>query len=294
MKLLFFGTSDFSKPVFEALKKEGYSPILWNPEDDFDKFKKLNPDICIVAAYGKIIPKEWLEIPKYGFLNVHPSLLPEYRGASPIQTAILNGDGKTGITIILMDEKIDHGPILASREFSIFNSDSATSRKRLGGTFDEHFQFSKYKELEKKLAELGVELLVKTLPKWVKGEIKPVEQNHNEATYTKKLSWQDGKIDWHKSAEEVERQIRALNPEPGTWTNWGNKIIKIIEALPVPEKNDNLEIGLVFLNKDEQTAIKCGFDTALMPKIVQLEGKKPTDIKDFLNGHRDFISSVLK
>src|SRR3989344_5159552 len=109
MKLIFFGTSSFSKPIFEALKNEGYSPILWSLENPFENFKKMNPDICVVAAYGKIIPKEYLEVPRCGFLNVHPSLLPKYRGASPIQAAILNGDKETGTTIILMDEKIDHG-----------------------------------------------------------------------------------------------------------------------------------------------------------------------------------------
>ncbi|MEK7579776.1 MAG: methionyl-tRNA formyltransferase [Patescibacteria group bacterium] len=290
MKLLFFGTSDFSKPVFEVLKKCDYSPILWNQQGSFDDFKKINPDICIVAAYGKIIPKDWLEIPRYGFLNIHPSLLPKYRGASPIQTAILNGDKESGITIILMDEKIDHGPILASRKFSIFNSNSATSRKRLGGTFDEHFKFSKYKELEKELAELGAQLLIETLPKWIAGGIKSKEQNHNQGTYTKKLSWEDGKIDWSKTAVEVERQIRALNPEPGTWTTWNNKVLKIIEAESIESKLAG-EPGLV-IKVESEVLVKCGVN-ALILKKVQLEGGKPLSIKDFLNGHRNFVGSKL-
>src|SRR3989344_5728434 len=151
MKLIFFGTSDFSKPVFEALKEEGYSPILWDLEKGIEEFKKMESDICIVAAYGKIIPKEYLEIPKYGFLNIHPSLLPKYRGPSPIQTAILNGEKETGVTIILMDEKADHGPILTNSKFKIQNSKS-------------------YKELEKELAKLGAQLLVEILPKWINGE----------------------------------------------------------------------------------------------------------------------------
>lgn len=273
MKLIFFGNADFSKSIFSALQKVGYSPALWNSQDSFDDFKKLKSDICVVAAYGKIILKEWLEIPKYRFLNVHPSLLPKYRGASPIQAAILNGDPETGVTIILMDEKVDHGPILASKKSEARNKN--------------------YKQLEKELAEFGAELLIEILPKWVNGGIKPVEQNHNRATYTKKFSWQDGKIDWQKSAEEIDRQVRALNPEPGTWTNWDGKILKLSEALPISDKNDNLKIGQVFTNEAKEAAIKCGFQSAILPKIIQLEGKKPVELKDFLNGHKDFIGSKL-
>ncbi len=252
---------------------------MWNPKNSFEDLKKLNPDICIVAAYGKIIPKEWLEVPKYGFLNIHPSLLPKYRGASPIQAVILNGGKETGVTIILMDEKVDHGPILAKREFSIFN-----------------FQFSKYKELEKELAELGSDLLIETLPKWIEGKIKPKEQNHKEATYTKKFSWPDGKIDWQKQAKEVERQIRALNPEPGTWTTWNSKILKILEAKIYDaqpyHKHDKIYIGIVY-EENGRVFIPCSIGH-IEPLKVQLEGKNPLTIKDFLNGHRNFVGSVLK
>lgn len=273
MKTIFFGTSNFSKPVFETLKKEGYSPILWSSSNSLDDFKKLNPDICVIAAYGKIIPKEYLEIPRYGFLNVHPSLLPKYRGPSPIQAAILNDDEETGVTIIKMDKQIDHGPILKNKKSKIKNQN--------------------YKELEKELAELGAKLLIEILPEWIKGGIKPKEQNHSEATYTKKFSWPDGKIDWLKSAVEIDRQIRALNPEPGAWTSWDGKIIKVLEALPIPEKNDNLKIGRVFAVENKKAAIKCGFQSALLVKTVQLESKKIMALKDFLNGYRDFIDSML-
>ena len=287
MKLLFFGTSDFSKPVFEALKEEGYSPILWDLEKGIEEFKKMEPDICIVAAYGKIIPKEYLEIPKYGFLNIHPSLLPKYRGPSPIQTAILNGEKETGITIILMDEKIDHGPVLVKSKIQITNN-------------------KKYKELEKELAELGTELLIEILPKWINRDIKPIEQDHNKATYTKKFSWPDGKIDWSKPADLISRQINALNPEPGTWTEWNGRVLKISDGdpvshgslskhgLPASDKNDNLNPGQVFLTKNNEAAIKCGSDTALLPKTVQLESRKTMGIDAFLNGQKNFVSSVLK
>ncbi len=274
MNLIFFGTSDFSKPIFEALKKEGHSPILWNPADSFEDFKKLDPDICIVAAYGKIIPKEWLEIPKYGFLNIHPSLLPKYRGASPIQATILNGDKETGATIILMDEKIDHGKVVSSIKYKLSGMEN-------------------YKILEQKSAEIGAELLIETLPKWLNNEIIPTEQKHSEATFTKKFSWPDGKINWAESAEKIERRIRALNPEPGTWTQWQGKILKISSALPIQDKNDNIKAGQVFLTENKEAAIKCGLNSAILPKIIQLEGKKEVEIKSFLNGHKDFLDSNL-
>ena len=301
MKLIFFGTADFSKPVFEALKKTGYSPTLFDivEESSFKKFKRLNPDLCVVAAYGKIIPKEWLEIPKFEFLNVHPSLLPKYRGPSPIQTAILNGDPETGVTIILMDEKVDHGPIIENKKLKIKNQ-SIRIPLRIDGERSRIHQ--NYKELEKELAELGAKLLIEILPKWIDGKIKPIEQNHDKATYTKKFSWPDGKIDWDKSAEEVERQIRALNPEPGTWTNWNpstssgqGKILKILEAKiyeaqPYHE-HDQIYIGVVY-EENGRVFIPCSIGH-IEPLRIQLEGKKPMAIKDFLNGHRHFIGSKL-
>ena len=270
MKLIFFGTSDFSKPVFEALKKAGYSPILWDLGNSFESFKKLKPDICIVAAYGKIIPKEYLEIPKYGFLNIHPSLLPKFRGPSPIQTAILNGDAETGVTIILMDEKVDHGPIISVEKLKIKNE--------------------KYKDLENKLAKLGAKLLVDILPKWIDGKIKPKEQIYNEATFTKKFSWPDGKINWSKTAEEIIRQIRALNPEPGVWTLQTGKVLKILEAEIIESKLSD-KPGQV-LNIENQIIVKCGID-ALILKKVQLEGRKELNIQDFVHGHQEFIGSKL-
>src|SRR3989338_4052077 len=126
MNIVFFGTPDFSMPVLEALTESGYDVSHFKSKslkDDavFDEFKKLNPDLCVVAAYGKILSARYLDIPKYGFVNVHPSLLPKYRGPSPIQTAILNGDTETGVSIMVVDTEVDHGPILVKREFSIFN-----------------------------------------------------------------------------------------------------------------------------------------------------------------------------
>ncbi len=207
-------------------------------------FLNIKPDLIVLAAYGQILPKEILDIPKYGCLNVHPSLLPKYRGPSPIQSFILSGDKKTGVTIILMDTKIDHGGIVANLKFEIQNSKIT------------------YKELHNKLAELGANLLVETIPRWIKRDAKPKPQDEKRATYTKILTREHGRIDWRKPAQEIERQIRAFDPWPGTYTIYKGKILKILKAEAVQNK--------------------------LIIKQVQLEGKKPMSFEDFLRGHPNF------
>jgi len=288
LKIAFFGTPDFAIPALNSLVNFGYnivavvtqpekpvgrarvitpSPVkkfalgknievfephnLKQDEEFFKKFSHLKPDICVVAAYGKILPKRYLEVPKHGFINIHPSFLPKYRGPSPIQTAILNGEDQTGISIMLMDEEVDRGPILASREFSILN-----------------FQFSNHDELAKELFKLGAELLIETLPKYINGEIKPVPQNHSQATFTKMFTREDGRINWSDPPEKIYNQIRALNPEPGTWSVWKDKIINIKKA----------DFA----------------DGKLQIQIIQMEGKKETPFKEFLNGYPNFDISQLK
>jgi methionyl-tRNA formyltransferase len=282
IKIIFIGTPEFGAIILEELVKNNYQPILviTNPDKLAGRkqvltsppvrlaaqkykipieqperiknlelrIKNLKPDLVICAAYGQIISKEILEIPKYGCFNIHPSLLPKYRGPSPIQTAILNGDKKTGVTIMLMDEKMDHGPILAKRELKITNPKSEIT----------------YQELHDKLAEIGAKLLIKTIPDWINGKIKPQTQNEKKATYTKIIKKEDGKIDWKKPAQEIERQIRALNPWPGTFTfikKRGKKIrIKICQAE---------------LSKNNQLIIK----------KLQPESKKPMSFEDFKKGY---------
>ena len=288
LNVVFFGTPDFAIPALKSLLNFGYnivavvtqperpagramvitpSPVkkfalekqipvlephnLKKDEDAFENFKHLNPNLCIVAAYGKIIPKRYLDIPKYGFLNIHPSLLPKYRGPSPVQTAILNGDAETGASIMLVDEEIDHGPLLAKREFLISN-----------------FQFSNHDEMAKKLFELGAELLIETLPKYISEEIKPEPQDHGQATFTKMFSREDGRINWSDSPDKIYNQIRALNPEPGTWSVWKDKMVNIKKADLVNGK--------------------------ISVQTIQMEGGKEMPSKEFLLGHRDFDVSHLK
>jgi len=355
-KIIFIGTSEFGAIILDKLAKNDFKPILVIttpdkpvgrkqvltpspvkvmaqkrkiPVEQPDKIRNLKleirnlkPDLGIVAAYGNLIPKDILDIPKYGFINVHPSLLPKYRGPSPIQTAILNGDKETGVSIILMDEKMDHGPILAQRElkFSIFplgsrwdptgsQRDNFSTRIPLGsygipeGQFSNKSQTSNskitYKELHNKLAKLGTELLIKTIPKWIKGEIKPIPQDESKATYTKILKKEDGRLDWRKTAEEIERQIRAFDPWPGSFTFWPvlkDTLIrvKILKAGVFKYPNGKkYPIGKVLVVPQNEIAVQCGKDFLVAEKL-QLEGGKIMGSEEFLRGHPDFIGTILK
>lgn len=278
MKFIFFGTPEFATIILEKLIKSGYKPqtTFRDPKESvsilIEKLNNLKPDLAVIAAYGKILPKEILEIPRHGFINVHPSLLPKYRGASPIQAAILNGDKETGVTIMKVDEKMDHGGIISNIKIPVSNDDN-------------------YESLSKKLAETGADLLIKTMPNYILGKIKPIPQEHNKATYTKIIKKEDGKIDWSKSANEIERMTRAYYPWPGAYANIKNKIIKIIEA-DVLENNDSHQIGEMFLTPENQLAAQCRKNILIIKKL-QLESGKILIAKEFLNGHKDFIGSVL-
>ena len=285
IKFVFFGTPEFATIILEKLIKSGLKPraVFRDPKESvsilIEKLNSLKPDLAVIAAYGKILPKEVLAIPRHGFINVHPSLLPKYRGASPIQYAILNGDKETGVTIMKIDEKMDHGPILATSKFQITNSKIT------------------YPELSKKLAELGAELLIKTILDYISEKIKPVKQNHLKATYTKIIKKEDGKINWSKSAEEIERMTRGYYPWPSAYAKLKIKsekfkIVKIIEV-EICCKENNHTVGEVFLTENNRLSIKCGAGDLIIKKL-QLEGGKFLLAKDFLNGHRDIIGSILK
>jgi len=207
------------------LKHETWNIKILQPEKLDDSFKfqvsSFKPDFAIVVAYAKIIPKEILEIFPQGAIGIHPSLLPKYRGPSPIQQTILNGDEETGVTIYLLDEKVDHGPIVSSDKCQVTGDDT-------------------YKTLEKKLAELGGKLLLETLPRFIKGKIRPRPQDENQAVYTKKFASEDAFVTpgdlgsaeraGGEAAQKIERKIRALNPEPGVWTTKDKKRLKLLEA----------------------------------------------------------------
>jgi methionyl-tRNA formyltransferase len=309
LKFIFMGTPQFGAIVLERLITAGYRPSLVATEPDkpagrkltitpppvktsaekynipvFQPVKtaelsaqisKLAPDLIIVVAYGRIIPKSILEMPKYGVINVHPSLLPKYRGPSPIQAAILNGDEKTGVTIMLLDEQMDHGPFLSQEEIDISD-----------------FRFF---VLYDKLAELGAKLLLETIPNWVSKKIKEQVQDEKMATYTKIMKKEDGKIDWAKSAQEIERQIRAFDPWPGSFTFADDKMLKIWKA-KVQEQTEICpigELGKTFMATNEQIAIQTGKDFLIIEEL-QIEGGKRMPVETFLKGHSDFIGTILK
>jgi len=255
LKFVFFGTSELSVKVLDILIKNGYTPGLIITPPDKPKGRKmiLTPppvkvfaqkhnlkiiqpeklnldiqcpsedfDLFIVASYGKIIPKSILDIPKLGTLNVHPSLLPKFRGPSPIQSFILSGEEKTGVTIMLMDEQVDHGSILAQQnlEAKLPSSLGSLASKWLNA-----------KQLEEKLAELGGQMLVDVIPKWISGNIKPQEQDHDQATFTKKINKEDGLFDLGKDSPEIiYRKFLAFQPWPGIYyfTEKNGKKIRVI------------------------------------------------------------------
>lgn len=297
LNILFFGTSQFAVPILQKLidKKKYRLIIITQPDKPAGRKQSLTPspikklavendlfllqpdnltvpnlklptmdfDLIVTASYGKIIPGKILDIPKFGALNVHPSLLPKYRGPSPIQNAILNGDKETGVTIMLMDEKMDHGPIIAQEKS--FSLDS------------------NYIDLHDKLAHIGGELLIRTIPLWIKKEIMAVPQNEMEATYTKIIKKEDGKINWQKTAQEIIRQIKAFNPWPGCWSILNGKRVKIITAILSDYENKNYTLGQIIKLQNKKMAVACGQGFLEIPKL-QVEGKKPMSGEEFLNG----------
>ncbi len=274
-----------TKVVAERHGIEVWQPPKLRDPVLIEQFREFQPEMIIVAAYGKIIPKEIIELPAKGILNVHASLLPKLRGASPIQFAILEGHPETGVTIMQIDEELDHGPILAERSIPI--------------AFRETFE-----TLHEKLSKLGAALLLETLPKWLSGEIAPKEQDHSQATFTKILKKEDGRIDWATSAVHIERQIRAFHPWPGSWTVWNKKTLKLlfvrlldspsIRAGSLEEYGSSLSrtIAGQVMTKDRRLFIGTG-DDALEILQLQLEGKPVMDAKSFLNGHPEIQGAKL-
>ncbi len=244
-------------------------PVLHN----IDVLKEETFDLLIVCAFGKILKNNILKVPKYGCLNIHPSLLPKYRGPSPVQSAILNGDKETGTTIILMDEGIDTGPILSQKKIEITDKETSES-------------------LFVKLGGISGELLCNIIPKWINNELKPEIQKEEEATYTKIIGKEDGKINWEKSAEEIERQIRAFQPWPGSFTFFkknDNTFLRIRILEGSVTQNDEIiaNPGDIIID-DKSILIKCRGNLLKILKI-QPEGKNPMNSKDFLLGYKNTI-----
>ena len=232
----------------------------------------LAPDVVIVAAYGLFLPDEVLRLPRLGCLNIHPSLLPRHRGPSPVATAILDGDETSGVTIMLLDEGMDTGPILAQRETRISADETA-------------------EELTERLFELGSELLVDTLDQWGREQILPTPQNNDDASVTRRLQREDGRIDWSQSADSIARRVRAFTPWPGTFTVWRGKTVKILRGSPVDGALSGTP-GTVVRLDDSTIAVLTG-SGAVEVQSLQMEGRRAMSATEFVQGYRDFVGSTM-
>lgn len=309
MKIVFMGTPDFSVRALEALieagheiaavvtqpdKKKGrggqvqytpvkeaalkhnlvvYQPVKVRDEEFVNILREIAPEVIVVIAFGQILPKEVLELPAYGCINIHASLLPKYRGAAPIQWAVIDGEEKTGVTTMQMNEGLDTGDILETIEVVI-------DKKETGGSlFD-------------KLSDAGANLIVRTLNHVKEGKVHPVAQDDSKSNYAKMLTKELGNIDFGKSAAEIERLIRGLNPWPSAYTTFRGKTLKIWEAEVITDKEYPGEPGQIVDFDKACFYVKTG-DGCLQVNELQLEGKKRMETEAFLLGYKPSKGEML-
>ncbi|MBI5699073.1 methionyl-tRNA formyltransferase [Candidatus Saganbacteria bacterium] len=263
-----------SSPVKELAEK--YRIPVETPEKVkdqifIDRIRSLNPDLIVVAAYGKILPKDLLTIPKYGAINVHASLLPKYRGAAPIQWAVLKGESETGVTVMQVSETLDTGDIILQDKVAIDPEDTAET-------------------LLDKVFEVGAQTLLRAIDQIKKGTEKKVPQKEADATYAPLITKESGEIDWKRSATEINNRVRALIPWPTAHTFYKGKMLKILKAEPAPVPG-KFKPGEVIDIKDD-FIVACGVGSLLL-KEVQLEGGKKMTGEQFLRGHRLAIGEML-
>ena len=306
-RVVFLGTPEFAVPTLEALD-EGHQVVgvVTQPDRPAGRGRKLmpspvkeaalergleiqqpaslrapeavqqlvtwQPEAIVVAAFGQILRPEVLALPPHGCLNVHASLLPRYRGAAPIPAAILAGDDETGVTIMLMDEGMDTGPILAQARTPIAPGDTTAS-------------------LTDKLARMGAGQIIQALPAWLEGRISPRPQDDALATYCRPLQKEDGRLDWTEPARALDRRVRAADPWPGAFTTWQGRRLKVLRARPRPDWPGSGQPGLV-------VALEAGAGVVtgkglLELSEVQMAGKRAMEIGVFLHGQQDFVGSLL-
>ncbi|MFM8368897.1 MAG: methionyl-tRNA formyltransferase [Chloroflexota bacterium] len=263
---------ELKAPPVKLLAQELNIPViqpqkLREPEA-MQQLREWNPDLIVVAAFGQILKKDVLDLPKFGCINVHASLLPRWRGAAPINAAVLAGDEETGVTIMKMDVGLDTGPMLSMKRIRIKPDDTA------GSLFDA-------------LSTLGADLLIETLPVYMDGKIEPEPQPEDGATYAPMLKKEDGRLDFNQSAIELERRIRAMNPWPGAWFEWNGNLLKVSRG--VVNEGRGKEVGSRLI-VDGRPAVRCA-DGILILDEVQPPGKKVMPGKAFLSGARDWESS---
>jgi methionyl-tRNA formyltransferase len=303
-KIIFMGTPQFSIPSLEALAKSSYkiscvytqppsasnrghklnlspiqkkaedlklslrSPENLNTDEELNFFKDLNPDIVVVVAYGQLIPKNFLNIPKKGFINIHASLLPKWRGAAPIQRAIINLDKETGVSIMQITEELDSGPVMKKIKIKINPYETSG-------------------EVSEKLSKIGSDNIVKALDNIFENRVKFLEQEYDHVTYAKKIKKSEAKIDWEHSAENIIGKINGLNPNPGAWFEYRKIRYKIWRASIFENK------GVPGTILDKNFTIACKNQSIKITEL-QREGKKKLLLKDFLLGMNFNIGDVIK
>ena len=303
LKIVFMGTPEFSVPTLDLLIKNKFNvvkiytqpprrskrgqkinpspiedycrknkisfrnPEILNTQEELKIFKELSANLIIVVAYGKIIPKDFLNIVKSGFINIHASLLPKWRGAAPIQRAIMNGDKKIGVSIMKIEEKLDTGPVLDSKEFELEKNVT-------------------HGEIEKKLSLEGANLLIKNLKDIENGKSKFTKQDHPKATYAKKIDKNETKINWKIDAGKVLAHIHGLSPNPGAWFEFDKERFKVLKA---KTSSKNGKIGCII---DENLTVGCGSGSVQILEL-QRQGKKKQTTKDFLLGKKISKDSIL-
>ena len=309
LRLIFMGTPSFAVPALDALLDAGHDivGVFTQPDrrsgrgrrlsappvkefaesrglkvlqpaslrEDTDAIRRIAdpaPDAIIVAAYGLFLPEDVLAVPRLGCLNIHPSLLPRHRGPSPVATAILEGDEITGVTIMLLDEGMDTGPILAQQETEISREEPCDT-------------------LTMRLFDIGSNLLTTTLDDWRDHSIAPAPQDDASATVTRRLQRTDGQIHWNQTALEIARRVRAFTPWPGTFTAWQGRTLKILRALPI---DDHIEspAGTAIAVNDGSIAVATSQGTLRLID-VQIEGRRASPATDFARGYPDFVGSIL-
>jgi methionyl-tRNA formyltransferase len=315
LRIVFMGTSEFAVPPLEHLVLNQYQvvtvytqpdkpagrgrplacppvkraaltwdlpveqPLSLKKAEVVEQLAGFHPDVIVVAAFGQILPPSVLEIPRYGCINIHPSLLPRFRGASPVAAAILAGDEFTGVSLMLLDKGLDTGPILASARIPVSAQDTTGS-------------------LTAKLALIAAWLLQEVLVRWLRSELIPQPQDEAKATYCSLISKEEGEIDWHLPAIDIWRRVRAFQPWPGCYTRWQGRRLRIIEAVPMPGQT-TLDAGRVVALAPAVEEAKAAFgvytgDGILGVLTVQLEGKRAMSAAEFLRGQRQFIGEMLQ
>ena len=309
-RIVFFGTPDFAVPSLDALVEAGLTPklVVTNLDEPAGRKQILPPppiklraeyhgipvlqpvhlaheidsipnaDLYIVVAFGTIISQAIIDKPRLGTLNIHPSLLPHLRGPSPIQSVLLNGDPETGVSLMKIDELMDHGPVIAQEKFSL-------SRKKWTSF-----------ELHTALADVGARMLIDAIPQWVEGKIEATPQDDTKATYCKLIKKDNGRVNWSRPAQEIERMIRAYTPWPSAWTLWPGRDtifrIRIDEAEVTDEEPPVGSPGYTWATPAHPLLIKTGKGSLIVKKIT-IEGKTTSNAQDFLRGNPQLMGTTF-